>query len=96
MIGVYQVHRELMSFYGHRMEMMKITDPENLIPERDSSSIPTGNELLKEHIIRGPRNTSGYPHKFRFIVIISFKNLGKLSKFQRITEEEKAQYRKKH
>ena len=57
MIGLCQAHREIMSFYGPRMEMMKITDPENLILERDSSSIPTGDELLKEHIIRGPRNS---------------------------------------
>ena len=67
------------------MEMMKISDPKNLIPDKDSSNIPTGDKLLKEYIIRGPRNTAGYPHDFRFIVITSFENLRKLSKFQRIT-----------
>ena len=45
--GVCQAHRDCMKYYGHRMEMMKISDPENLIPDKDSINIPTGDKLLK-------------------------------------------------
>ena len=67
--GVYRAHRDCMNCYGHRIETMKISDPENLIPDKDSISVPTGDTLLKEYIIRGPPNPSRYPHHFRFTVI---------------------------
>ena len=49
---------------------------------------------MKEYVIRGQSNILGHPHDFRFIVIILFGNLGKLSRFQRITGEGKAQHRR--
>ena len=44
--------------------MMKINDPENFIPDKDSINIPTSDDILKEYIIRGPTNPAGYPHTF--------------------------------
>ena len=44
---VYRVHKDYIKYNGHRMEMMKINNPEEFIPNKGSIDLSTSDNLLR-------------------------------------------------